>query len=124
MEAHKHFGEDLEFVLAIQFWVGPLRLGFTWPSLTAVSTELADESFETNLKAEVTGTPPIIVTNVTPSDKPFRTEGGQPIEVTFFNGNERPIDNMRILIAPGTFAAHVPGSITPITLPDLSLIHI
>jgi len=102
----------------IPFRTGPLRLRFSWPGLTAVNTDLADETFETNFNAAVTGVSPIVVTKIDPKDTPFRTEGGQPVVVEFFNGNERPISDMRIEIEPGTFAKLVPGSISPIQLPS------
>ena len=98
--------------------VGALRLHFSWPGLTAVNTDLAEESFETSLKAEVTGSPPIVVTKVEPTDTLFRTEGGQPVRVTFINGAQKPIADMRIQIAPGTFAKLVLGTMSPIQEPE------
>ena len=102
----------------IPYRVGPLRLHFTWPGLTAINTDLSEESFESNLKAEVTGTPPIVVTKVEPIETLFRTEGGQPVQITFVNGAQKQMSDLRIQIQPGTFARLVPGTVSPVKEPE------
>lgn len=97
---------------------GSLRIRFDWPGLSAPSVELQEESFETNLNVEVIGSPPIVVSSAPPPSDVFRTEGGQSFNVTLFNADERNLTHLRFQISPGTFATFVPGSLSPIKLPE------
>jgi len=63
---------------------GRLVIDYNWPQFTDGFPEF-EEGFATVFNVEVTGTAPIVITAITPAG-PFSQDGGELINVDYFNG--------------------------------------
>lgn len=76
---------DTGFGLAMEpYRAGKLEFGLDWPDFTANDRDFLDEAWTSTVAIDVTGSPPPVITSVSPSYD-FRQAGGETLDVEMFN---------------------------------------
>lgn len=75
------------FGLAMEpYRAGKLEFGLDWPDFTANDRDFMDEAWTSSVVIDVTGSPPPVITSVSPSYD-FRQAGGETLDVEMFNAD-------------------------------------
>lgn len=76
---------DSGFGLAMEpYRAGKLEFGLDWPDFTTNDRDFMDEAWTSTVTIDVTGSPPPVITSVSPSYD-FRQAGGETLDVEMFN---------------------------------------